>query len=144
LGAAQATVDHDLHRIRRAAQNPFFSKRQILAFSPHIQSCADKLIGRLANEYSGQKKLLCLSDAYGCFTGDVIMEYCFAESYNFLDSPGFFSSFLVALNQLEGTVHIMTHFPWILPIVKALPDFALPASFLPVINFERVRAPSRT
>ncbi|KAN0069105.1 hypothetical protein V8E54_012734 [Elaphomyces granulatus] len=45
--AAFSTADHDLHRIerRRAAQNPYyFSKRQILNFSPYIQSRVDKLV----------------------------------------------------------------------------------------------------
>jgi hypothetical protein len=36
-GASQATVEHDLHRLRRSANDPFFSKKQIKSFTPFIQ-----------------------------------------------------------------------------------------------------------
>lgn len=141
-GTAYATVDHDLHRIRRAAQNPYFSKRQILNFSPYIQSCIDKLISRLACEYNNRKKILCLSQAYCCFSCDIVTEYCFAKGYDFLSSPDFLSPFPGAIRGLQRMTHILTHFPWILPILKALPDFLLPANFMAMANFKRVNKPA--
>jgi len=136
--AGQATVDHDLHKIRRAAQNPFFSKKQIQLFAPYIQSSVEKLIGRFANEYKGLEKPLTLSDAYGCFSGDIMMEYCFSKNHNFLDIPDFHSPFLEAVNNLETGVHVLVHFPWLLPIAKSLPEAILPAQVRLVFDFKKV------
>ena len=48
FGSRQAigTVDHDLHRVRRGALNPFFSKRSVLEILPFVQNIIDKLCGR--------------------------------------------------------------------------------------------------
>ena len=135
--AGQATVDHDLHKIRRAAQNPFFSKKQIQAYSPYIQSCADKLCRRLASEYKGSNKPAPLSDAYGCFSGDVMMEYCFARNQNFLDIPDFRSPFLEAVSSLECATHLLMHFPWLLPLLKSLPESLLPSNAVLVLDFKK-------
>lgn len=135
-GSAYATVDHDLHRIRRAAQNPYFSKRQILNFSPYIQSRIDKLVGRLSNEYSNRKKILSLSHAYSSFSCDIVMEYSFAKGHDFLSSPDFFSPFPEYLRDFQGTVHVLTHFPWMLPVLKALPYSILPPGILAMANFK--------
>jgi cytochrome P450 len=136
-GAAQATVDHDLHALRRRAQNPYFSKRQILAFVPHIQDAVDKLIARLDEEWKGTNKPVVLSDAFGCFTGDMIMEYCFAQHHDFLSAPEFSSPFLESVHQLESTAHIMMHFPVLIKIMRLVPDFLLPGKAMPIIQFER-------
>lgn len=137
--AAQATVDHEHHRLRRAAQNPFFSKRQIQQFSPYIQSCADKLCGRLAAEFTVPGKPVCISDAYGCLSGDVVLEYCFAKNDDFLGLPDFDSPFLRATATLETGIHVVTHFPWLMAFALSLPDFVLPSMVMQVWNFKRVR-----
>lgn len=133
-------MDHDLHKIRRAAQNPFFSKKQIQGFAPYIQSQVDKLIGRFKNEFKGSDKILTLSDAYGCLSGDIMMEYCFARNNNFLDIPNFRSPFLEAVSNLETGVHVLIHFPWLLPIAKSLPKIILPTQVKLVFDFKQVCA----
>lgn len=95
------------------------------------------MIGRLDREWKGTGKEVSLSDAFGCFTGDMIMEYCFAQHHDFLSAPGFSSPFLKCLIQLEATAHIMMHFPILIKILRQLPDFVLPKSAMPIIEFER-------
>ncbi|KAN0069103.1 Cytochrome P450 [Elaphomyces granulatus] len=136
-GSAFSTIDHDLHRIRRAAQNPYFSKRQILNFSPYIQSRVDKLVNRLASEYSNRKKILYLGQAYSSFSCDIVMEYCFAKGHDFLSSPDFFSPFPEAVRATQCTIHVLMHFPWILPVLKALPYFLLPTGMMAMVDFRR-------
>lgn len=41
------TADHDLHRIRRAAINPFFSQRSVRNLQPVIEERVDTLLARL-------------------------------------------------------------------------------------------------
>jgi Cytochrome P450 len=55
--SAFGTTDHDLHRRRPAALNPFFSKGQIRKFSPWIQDRSDILCRRLEDEYKGTDKV---------------------------------------------------------------------------------------
>lgn len=44
---AFGTVDHNLHRIRRGAINPFFSKASVRRLQPVIQEKIKKLISRV-------------------------------------------------------------------------------------------------
>jgi len=79
-----------------------------------------------------------LSDAYGCLSGDVVMEYCFAKNHNFLEFPDFHSPFLKAVYNSESSIHVLMHFPWLLPLVKALPESLLPSQFMLIFNFQKV------
>jgi hypothetical protein len=66
------------------------------------------------------------------------MEYCFSKNHNFLDIPDFRSPFLEAVNNLETGVHVLVHFPWLLPIAKSLPEAILPAQVRLVFDFKKV------
>jgi hypothetical protein len=67
-----------------------------------------------------------------------MMEYCFSKTHNFLDIPDFRSPFLEAVNNLETGVHVLVHFPWLLPIAKSLPEAILPAQVRLVFDFKKV------
>jgi hypothetical protein len=66
------------------------------------------------------------------------MEYCFAKNDDFLGLSSFDSPFLRATATLETGIHVVTHFPWLMTIVKMLPDYVLPAMVLQVWKFKRV------
>jgi len=120
--AAQSTVSHDLHRLRRAAQNPFFSKRQISRYAPEIQARADKLCNRLNLEYRDSGKVLQMASIFGCFSADIVTEYAFAKDYKYLDSPDFQARFVKTMQELGKNMHILMLFPWLLTILVALPE----------------------
>lgn len=88
------TVQHDHHRVRRGALNPFFSKKSISAIQPLIQSKVDLLctgLGEYAPDGSDEKRAgreIELGVAYMSLTLDVISHYAFGKSYGLLD-PGF-------------------------------------------------------
>ena len=126
--AAVGTVDHDVHRLRRAALNPFFSKKSIADLEPVIQAQVDKLCSRLG-ECKGQ--VVNLSDALACLSGDVISDCAFGETYGLLDGPDFapeWRSFMMDLSlgthlmKQFGSVYqlIMTIVPWLLPLLHPL------------------------
>jgi len=54
--AAVATIDHDLHRVRRSAMNKFFSRQQIIGLEPEMlkltQRLCDKFLGRTSAQIS--------------------------------------------------------------------------------------------
>lgn len=47
--SALATIDHDLHKLRRAAINPFFSMQSVRKLQPAIEERVDALLDRLRN-----------------------------------------------------------------------------------------------
>lgn len=87
------TPQHSVHRMRRSAINPFFSKRRIAQYSPRIQERMDKLIERVKAEYVGNDRILNLSDMWAAFAGDVVVDYTFEKPYNFINAPDFRAAF---------------------------------------------------
>lgn len=59
-----STPEHDLHRMRRAALAPYFSKRRVRAYVPYLRDILDKLCYRLKHEYAGKDKILNLGDMW--------------------------------------------------------------------------------
>jgi len=122
------TVSQDLHRVRRSALNPFFSKRSITAIGPLIQDKVDKLCTSLSTYVNGERPAN-LSIAYLSLTIDVISQYAFGKSYGLVDRPEFSPLWY------DMTTHIMEshaqvrHFPWLEGLVKSLPMI-----FVDVIN----------
>jgi cytochrome P450 len=88
-----ATPEHSVHRMRRAAINPFFSKRKVAQYSPCIQRHMDRLVKRVKSEFVGNDSILNLSDMWSAFTADVVVDYTFEKPYDFILSPDFRAAF---------------------------------------------------
>jgi cytochrome P450 len=88
LTCFQRTIDHDLHRQRRAALNPYFSTKSVARLEPTIQSEVNTLYQKL-RDFSGSGKPVNLADAFTCLSADVIGAYAFGQQYRFLDRPNF-------------------------------------------------------
>ncbi|KAK7953154.1 cytochrome P450 oxidoreductase [Apiospora saccharicola] len=82
-----STIDHDLHRLRRAALAKFFSRAQIGRLETEIQRLVQRLCDKLLRrrESGGQGgEPIEVTTAYSCFTSDAISGYCFGQSFGFL------------------------------------------------------------
>ena len=135
-----ATVKHHTHRIRRAALNPFFSKRKIASHSPAIQQRMNRLCGRLARQYLHTDQVLNLDSMWGCWTSDIIVDYCFERDYHFADQPRFRAFFTDAMVDLLDPVHFVTQFPWAIKLVNLLPELVtkiLQPGMASVIQFNK-------
>ena len=95
--ATFATAEHRAHRTRRAAINPFFSKRKIAQHSPNIQKIMDKLCERVKTEFLQNGNVLNLSNMWAAFNGDVVVGYCLEKSYDFILKPNFRAEFSDAI-----------------------------------------------
>ncbi|KAI4190278.1 MAG: hypothetical protein L6R41_000891 [Letrouitia leprolyta] len=115
-----ATVDHDVHRRRRAAYSNFFSKQSIRKYGPVVQSCVDKLCKRLEEHQSSGQKVN-LMHAYTAFTGDVVTEYSFPSSYGLLDQPDFAPDYYELWMSILSGSHLLKQFPWIFPLMSTFP-----------------------
>ncbi|KAL3290695.1 Cytochrome P450 [Colletotrichum asianum] len=120
--SAFSTTSDALHRIRRGALNPFFSKRRISERCPKIQYAMQRVCQRLENEFSGKNTVLNLSGLWGCWTSDIIAEYCFGESHGFIEHPEFSAEFTQAMISLLEPVHWVTQFPFLAKLIEWIPD----------------------
>ncbi|KAL9043508.1 MAG: hypothetical protein Q9214_003307, partial [Letrouitia sp. 1 TL-2023] len=120
-----ATVEHDLHHVRRIALNPYFSKRQIYFLAPYIQERATKLADRLVNEYRDSIRPVVMNDAWATYTADVVTYYCFSWSWDFLAYPDFLAPFTAMTGSLASLAHVSWHFPWLNSFFQSLPDTVL-------------------
>jgi cytochrome P450 len=115
-----ATVSHNLHRLRRAALNPFFSKRSIGAIQPLIVSKIELLCRRFENAIK-TKEVIRLDAAYMALTMDVIAHYAYGYSYNHLAEDDFKVSWKETVVNLSANGAFLRQFPWALSIMKAIP-----------------------
>lgn len=136
-----ATADHDAHRIRRAAINPFFSKGAVRRLQPVIDERTDTLLARIP-EFRVNKLPINMNHAFTAFTNgkifhisycvllnsclfihlDVVHEYAFARSSHRVDHPDFDAAYIESLLSSAYMNVITKQFPWILPLIESLPE----------------------
>lgn len=122
-------VPHEYHHIRRAAVSPYFARQKIIDFAPYIQARVDKLCTILLTKYKGTSTVITLNEAWGALATDSLTWYTFAKSYDFLDYPGFVAPFTSAIRELAYSIHVSTHFPWFLALLKSIPE-----SYVAILN----------
>ncbi|PVH77367.1 putative P450 monooxygenase, partial [Cadophora sp. DSE1049] len=118
--AAFGTADHDLHRVRRKAQQNYFTQEAVTQFDGKLNVICDKFKSRL-QEFKGTGQPVNLSVAFRSLATDVVTEYCFHKSYNLLDEPDFAASFQRAIRDFPHIGIWHRHFGLILDIFSAMP-----------------------
>lgn len=83
-----STISHDKHRVRRSALNPFFSPASARRLEPLIQENVSRLMA-VFRRFQQTGEILPLRPAFAALTSDVISEYCFGRSENYIEAPGF-------------------------------------------------------
>lgn len=106
------TVDHDLHRKRRGALSPFFSKASIRALEPMINVRIDKLAARYA-EACRTSEIIPLLYASGALTMDIISVYAFDKDSKKLDAPDWAAEELEAYSRMSQMGPFARQFPWV-------------------------------
>ncbi|TQN71801.1 N-acetyltryptophan 6-hydroxylase ivoC [Colletotrichum shisoi] len=120
--SALATINHEHHRLRRSALNPFFSTQSVRKLQPVIEERVDALLGRLLDHGQRAKEPLDVMYPFSAFTNDVINQYSFARSDHLIEDRNFGKE--VTDNLLVGT-HLgpmIKHMNWALTLVNALPE----------------------
>ncbi|KAL8668695.1 MAG: hypothetical protein Q9168_006684 [Polycauliona sp. 1 TL-2023] len=119
------SIEHDLHRTRRAPWNPYFSKQSIRRIHPVlIQPLVNKLCARLAQQWTGGKTVV-MTHAWASLTADIVSEYSFPQGYNLLDKPEFDTEHHAAWMAFSAATHPSIHFPWLLKIMNVIPLWAI-------------------
>ncbi|KAI1620452.1 putative cytochrome P450 [Exophiala viscosa] len=115
-----ATASHNLHRLRRGALNPFFSKRSVYQTEGLIKSKIEELCRRFETAMKN-KEVIRLDAAYMALTMDIITHYAFGSSYNYLAEPDFKLSWKETVIAGSANGAFLRQFPWALPIMKSVP-----------------------
>ena len=114
------TIPHELHRTRRGAVAPFFSKALVQQLEPFVQAMVDKLISRI-QMFKGSGTVINVIDMYPCLTTDIICQYAFASPYGYLDQPEFAPSWHKAVMEASEGTHFFKQFPWIESMMRKIP-----------------------
>lgn len=116
------TVDHDLHRLRRAPLNSFFSKAAITRFEDLVQSKVDKVVEKL-KYHCYQGTILDAQAVYCALTTDVISHYAYGESYGFLDDDNedFKNEYFRNISGFFFAAHVAKNFPTLARIMMLIP-----------------------
>ena len=125
LGSVLATKDHDLHRRRRAALNPFFSKQSVRRVEPIIQRTLSKLLGRM-EEWGRLGSPAPMKLAYKATTKDVIHAYAFGNTHDkdFLDMKDLGETFFEIMEP-SRTALLGLYFGWLNSLMAKLPPVLL-------------------
>jgi hypothetical protein len=119
--AFMMTAPDDLHRLRRGALNPFFSRKRIIDFQPVVREKVSKLCRKLIQLHERNSEFH-WHRAMTAYAGDVISEYSFAKSYNHLDSPDFSETYFEPMHAACEGGALTLQFPWLWPLMNSLPD----------------------
>ncbi|KAL5328079.1 hypothetical protein ACEPPN_005787 [Leptodophora sp. 'Broadleaf-Isolate-01'] len=111
-----------------------FSKGSIAKLEPLIQSTINGLITRL-RELQESNTVVTMSLAWTCVTMDVISEYSFGKSYNYVQtSKEFRTNVHDAMESVTKSGYIVKQMPWIMPLMRNIPHSVMRVLFPTVVD----------
>lgn len=130
-GSLASAGPHALHRARRAAVNPYFSRAAIAQLEAEsIRAKVELLCERLQEHASpssagagggGGEEVVDVGAAMTALTLDVISEYCYGDCYDCLRDPAFAPQWKRAMQGGFESTNVTKHFIWLLRLVNSLP-----------------------
>jgi cytochrome P450 len=118
-GSMLATVDHDFHRKRRSALNPFFSQQNVRRLEPIINETLASLLRRM-DGWAKTGSPTTMNRAFRAATKDVIQAYAFGEGAKCLDMADCNAGFFDIMTP-QRVCHLGTYFYWPAYIMANLP-----------------------
>lgn len=120
--SAFATQHHDLHRLRRSALNPFFSKASVLRLEPMIHDKVSKMCYVL-EKHLKHDKVFEFGAAYLSFALDTVTEYAFGKSrcWGCLDQDEFAVEWKEAIMEAFENATLVRYVPWVAVVLLKVP-----------------------
>lgn len=115
-----ATIPHNLHRKRRAALNPFFSKEKVRRLEPSLQRVLANLLKRM-EQCGVHGDVMPMSIVYKATTSDVITGYSFGKSTDYLEREDYNEPFFSAVDANFEMAWPMTYIWWLGPLLSKIP-----------------------
>ncbi len=102
-----STVDHDLHRARKAPLSKFFSRQQMLKLEGEVHEFAMMTANKMLT--SAGKSAFDVKEAFNCYTADVISQYAFGEPMGFVAQEGWEPNFATWVKSFFKSAYMMRH-----------------------------------
>lgn len=102
-----STVDHHLHRARKAPLAKFFSRQQMLRLEGEVHDFAQQTMNKMLT--SAGKGAFNVKEAFNCFTADVISQYAFGEPMGFIAQEGWEPNFATWVQSFFKSAYMMRH-----------------------------------
>ncbi|EOD53180.1 putative cytochrome p450 protein [Neofusicoccum parvum UCRNP2] len=118
------TVQHDLHRKRRTANAPMFSKRAVASAQDLIREHVNELAEVFATKV-GNDEPVELQTTFLAYTTDTIYHYMFDKDSGYQRNPEAAKSWRRSMLAVSQATPFMKQFPWLLSRVMLLPDWVL-------------------
>lgn len=118
--ATFATCDPRLHRLKRAVLNPFFSQKRVFELEGLIQQKVSLLVSR-SRESLAENGEVNLHLAFRALAIDVVTDYAFGQSYDFLQRSNYGIEFFRMIQSLGPGVWVFNQFPIVQLISMAIP-----------------------
>lgn len=131
--AGGMTVEHEIHRKRRGALNPFFSKASIVANLPVIQEKLAVMCERL-DKIKGSREVLDLEAVYLALTTDVLTQCSYGWTYDYIHNPEWAMTWKLVNTGGRASAAIVRSFPLIGAIVRSMP-LSVAIKLVPPVGF---------
>ena len=115
-----ATPSNEVHRVRRAALNPFFSRKRVLELEDVVQSKVAKLREWMVKAFATGKHID-LYNGFRAISVDVITDYAFGKCYDFLEDEDFGASYFTMFRELVSSFWVFQQFPFLQSIAIGMP-----------------------
>jgi cytochrome P450 len=118
------SITSDVHKMRRGAVAPFFSRRSVSTLEPMLVEIVNKTCERLEH-FRKNKTPVDLRLLFSCSTTDTITSYAFPNSFNLLDTPDMSPAWRNTFAEGLRNFHWFKHFPGLWSILRSIPDDTL-------------------
>lgn len=115
------TIDHEAHRHRRAALNPFFSKANVARRQEILWRLAEKLSSRIEEFAESHTRRISLGAAISAFTRDVSAEFVIGKEFANLDERSFDADSVTASGNSGYLWRRTKHIRWYSRLLRLLP-----------------------
>lgn len=122
MASVFGTVDHDLHRTRRAPLDRLFSRKLVQELQPWIVSAIEKLCTRLQSTVDSGGTIN-LKYAYLALTRDIIYQYCFSRPLSSVNQPDFDKPYLDAVEAGPQITPLIFHLHWFGVLLHSIPGW---------------------
>jgi cytochrome P450 len=137
--SAFSSFNHDVHRMRRAALNPFFSPAAVNRFHFKVQEVVDRLTNRMAKAIAKGEPIP-IFFAYRCVSVDIICEYLFGKELFLVKREDWGRSFYGAWRVMFEMMALIRQIPFLLTVMRATPRWIIAATSpksLEVLDMEK-------
>lgn len=117
---AFGTIEHNVHRKRKLAMSPFFSKRSIQSAEPLLLTQAEKLCRSLHASFLKQE-VVPLHTRFLGFTTDSVSQFGFNRNDGMQDDADKVEDWAETLRMVGYVFPLLRQFPWLIKVALKVP-----------------------